>query len=447
MTHSQARLRTYFSTSVRRLLSTVALAATVLPGCAETPVEQPLVGYQLRTTELWSGGDLVLTSPSIPQIHETIRVVVNGDTFPSVYRRGDSIVFRPDVPGSGTYRISVVPALLPVEGSSDVVTIRGMAACYPGPQMSGYPLPWPERYRLSTFVADGAESAIIVDAATGESRPAVPPSAHNPGIGMGPGWTTEPLSVVLSGSIVDGVTGTCVWRLEPSPEPIECREGAYSRYTLAQLGTGNWVFAGHHHTDVIWGDTTRSTNWLEGPDGLILSPHGDHVIVSGASPDGQLLVSAEQNGRVARSPFLFSSDAPAAFTPDGDTVFMVGSAEYASPPLLVVFDPRAPSELIARIDLGTTDASDIAVDPAAPVLYVLGFDGVITVLDRGSLHVTGRLRPDSSGCEIPPYTHGNPRLRLARNTSTLYVVNAWAFRAPAANSWIYKYDLVTPRQE
>jgi len=210
MSRSHARLRTCFSTPVRQLLITVALAATVLSGCADTPVEQPLAGYELRTTEIWNGGDLVLTSPSIPQIHETIRVVVNGDTFPSVYRRADSIVFRPDVPGSGTYRISVVPALLPVEGSSDVVTIRGMAACYPGPQMSGYPLPWPERYRLSTFVADGAESAIIVDAATGESRPAVPPSTHDPGWGEGPGWTTEPLSVALSGSLVNGVSSTCV---------------------------------------------------------------------------------------------------------------------------------------------------------------------------------------------------------------------------------------------
>jgi hypothetical protein len=112
-----------------------------------------------------------------------------------------------------------------------------------------------------------------------------------------------------------------------------------------------------------------------------------------------------------------------------------------------VFDPRAPSELIARVDLGTTDASDIAVDPAAPYLYVLGFDGVITVVDRGSLLVAGRLRPDSAACEIPPLAQGHPRMRLARNTGALYVIDAWAYRAPAFGSWIYRYNLVTPRQQ
>jgi hypothetical protein len=443
MALNHARLRIHFS--VRRPLITAACWATVLSGCAETPVEQPLVGYQLRTTEIWNGGDLVLTSPSIPQIHETIRVVVNGDTFPSVYRRGDSIVFRADVPASGTYRISVVPVLLPAQDSPDEVTIRGMAACYPGPEMSGYPLPWPERDRLSTFVADGAESAIIVDAATGESRPAVPPAAHDPGLGMGPGWTTEPLSVALSGSIVNGVASTCVWRLEPSPEPIDCR-GGFSHYTLAQLGPGKWVFADHHWTDLFWGDTLRFWSRFEGPDGLVLSPRRDYVIVSGLSDEGQLLISAADDEPIVRIPLLRDSGAPAAFTPDGDTVFMIGRAHIGDTVrTLVEFEVTRPTTQIASTVLAEDWYSDIAVDPAAPFLYVLhAGTAAVTVLDRRTLEAVGTLRPATGGC---PLSIQFSRLRLARNSAALYAIGASSYRYPATSSWIVRYDLMTPMEE
>jgi len=306
--------------------------------------------------------------------------------------------------------------------------------------MTGYPLPWPERYRLSTFVADGAESAIIVDAATGQSRLAVPPADYSPGVGAGPGWAYEPGSVALGG---------CMWRLEPSPERGECPGGS-SSYTLAVLGPGKWVFATHHMTFTTFGPSgSLRSFYLEEPDGLTVSPRGDYAIVSGFNDAGQLLIPAAEQDSVRRIPSLRRSEPPATFTPDGDTVYMVGEVHRTGDTAmtLVVLDVARPAAPIAKTELPRASYTDIAVDPAAPYLYVgPDYYGTIIVLDRETLRSVGTLQPDSI-CRIPGHLG---RLRLARNSGALYVIRSLWFRGSGPNhppppSWIFRYDLPTPQ--
>jgi len=426
-------------------LSFAVALASLLAGCGEAPSGQGAPrGYYLVTEEIWSGAELVLLSPDFQGLRETVRIVVDGDTFPSVYRHADTVVFRPTTLRSGTYDLAVLPAMPPAENSRDQVTIRGFGACYEGPPMSGYPLAWPDRDLLSTFLADGTESAIIVDAAAGQSRPAVPPAAHRPGVGTGPGWAYEAFSVVLTGTEfeVPGAVldSTCLWRLEPNAQRGECRP-EYSRYRLALVGPGKWVFATHHYTSRTYGDWATREQELESPDGLTVSPRGDYVVVSGSHDDGQLLVPVADSMPIVRIPFLWKSEAPAAFTPDGDTVFMAGFQEHRDTVMtLVVFQVDRPTELAAALDLDVAFVGDLAVDPVAPYLYVLHSDGTITVLDRGTLRRVATLRTPGGGCGSG---WGLKRFRLARNWDALYVIESFGVSVP---SWIYHYDLLASQR-
>jgi hypothetical protein len=379
-------------------------------------------------------------------MRETVHVVIDGDTFPTVHRRADTAVFRPTTVRSGTYPITLVPSVRPAADSPDAVTVRGFAACYHGPPMTGYALPWPERYQLSTFVADGAESAIIVDAATGQSRPAVPPSAHHPGLGTGPGWAYEPLSFVLSGTLFEGFNdATCLWRLAPSPERGECW-GESPRFVSALLGPGMWVIGHSDWTYRTFGPDQHVLLAFATPEGITVSPRGDYAIVSGYSPEGQLLIPVAESEPVARIPSLIDALAPAAFTLDGDTVYMAGMQQGDRNESLVVFKVRSPTHLIATADLGRVGVNDLAVDPVAPYLYVLASRplATITVLDRATLFPVASLRPDS-GC---PDLGEFQRLRLARNLGALYVIGSnerdgsSGRRAPRSS--IVRYDLLPP---
>jgi len=89
--------------------------------------------------------------------------------------------------------------------------------------------------------------------------------------------------------------------------------------------------------------------------------------------------------------------------------------------------------------------ADTPVDPAAPFLYVVhASTAAVTVLDRRTLRTVGALHPAGDAC---PFPVGYSRLRLARNTNALYVIGANSFRYPAADSWVVRYDLVTPPEE
>ena len=352
-----------------RLAASVALAT--LPACAEVPVVEDQPGYHLVTEEIWSGGDLMLVSPSFQGMIATVRAVIDGDTFPTVYRHADTVVFRPTIARSGTYSITVVPTVLPEADSPDQVTIRGFHSCYAGPSITGFVLPWPRGSAEPTFVADGAESAVIVNARTGTARAAVPDSQYFPGRGHGPGFSYDPSAVVLMDTRVtpDVRNTTCEWRLTPTPEVRECI-GVTSTYSIALAGPNKWVDARHHLTWRYW-DPDSTAFQLEEPDGLALSPRGDFVIVSGAHADGQLVIPVSDEPAF-RIPVLVSAEAPAAFSPDGDTVYMAGWTEFGHGTAhLVALDLARPTEPLAQVVLGEWDPLDVAVDPLAPFLYII----------------------------------------------------------------------------
>ncbi len=424
------------------ILSTGAVAAGVM-ACGEVPFAQdPLPGYTLLTEEVWSGGEIVLVSPRFQQMHDSIRLVIADDTLPEAHRAGDTVKFRADSILSGTYPIAVVPFVPPTLESLAEVAVRGFQACYPGPLMSGFALPWPRGSVEPTFVADGAESAIIANARTGLGRSAVPEEQHRPGWGMGPGPAYDPSSVVLSGTRAtpDAPDSSCVWQLHPTPERGECI-GRNAGYNIALVGPGKWVIATHHFTERTW--TDDSLYFLEEPNAIALSPRGDFLVVSGASDDGQLVFPVADEPAL-HIPALYRAEAPAVFSPDGDTVYMAGWVKFSDfVSTLVVVDLARPSEPIRSREIGPVIPIDIAFDMAAPYLYVVTFDGDITVINRRTLEKVGQLDLPSGECQTP----GDglmTRLVLSRNHSALYAVRSTNQRGPASESLIYRFDLVAP---
>ena len=171
------------------------------------------------------------------------------------------------------------------------------------------------------------------------------------------------------------------------------------------------------------------------------------MIVSGAHADGQLVIPVSDEPAF-RIPVLVSAEAPAAFSPDGDTVYMAGWTEFGHGTAhLVALDLARPTEPLAQVVLGEWDPLDVAVDPLAPFLYIISaYDFFakafgITVIDRRTLEQVGQLDIPEGECGEGTWWI---RLLLSRNDGALYVVQAEQGREPAYPSMIYRFDLVAP---
>jgi hypothetical protein len=264
--------------------------------------------------------------------------------------------------------------------------------------------------------------------------------------GVGPSPTAGDL-VLLTGGCTTGTW--MVWH----PEPLTATDTTSVAVTdfVAVLRADRWIVLNNGVFSLVVCEsatvcTSEAIAGLVGTD-VVRSPRGDRAALLSRpgipGPTNGMPVVDVAGGAVGYRVPVLSGAQGAAFTPEGDTLFLAGDSAGA-PALAAVL--AADGARVATRTLGLSPCA-VAVDGARRWLYVAGQttsspvpQSVLQVLERTTLnavttlHVTG------------PAGYGRSLCRIVQNPieSRVYVVTTWAGEHnPGAHAQLYSFE--TPR--
>ena len=418
--------------------------ALLLAACREPAWAPPEpVPVSLLTPDVWSGSEAVLASAAFTRDRGLPVVLLNADTL-AVRRLDDTTVAAqlPDLPGTQSLHVRAPDVLdFPI-----AIELRGFERTGEGPLLSGrlQVLPgWPP-----TVVGNGVAGAVVWNLHSTLATP-LPDSLHDPTctVGVGPGY--DPWTVALATCEATSRSGRWrAWRVRPEVTLVEdslCSTG--DRFTAA-LAPGVSASAGR-----TGGTTTFLTVFVrEGSTctpvlevvallayDIVLSPRGDRAVVladqysSGSSfpdppppPLGVPVIEAATGQLAYRIESILVAPT-AAFSGDGDTLFLAGQAWgdlFGQSHLTVV---RFGDGVALRSRPLPLEATAIAPDASRPWLYVAGFTPArqarLLVLDRESLEVVVTLAAPDSVDGFAAFGWGS-RMILSPAEQRVYVVSA-----------------------
>jgi hypothetical protein len=383
-------------------LAPLGLLAVGLIGCRTDRITTQDLQVT-HVSDVWSGGTLVLYSPSFTGADSVPTVTVGADTL-SVRSLGpDSVAVQlPDTDGS---------LLLSVRTTSrgtarEQVQVHGLAAVRDGPVLDEFGLayPWPDNGN-PTALAVQFGRLVQLDLRTFTiSGPLAPDTGLGcPNLNVGyapvPSATAPGLVVVIGDCRFDGWLAVAV---APGVAPDTGPDGAGE--VAVHLSRGKWLIATSPAGFRVYTRTDSGT-FTQGPfdqweaDGAVVSPRGDRVAPTWAHtglPPGPPVYDP-RTAEVAFSVAAFPHwGGPAAFTPEGDTLFMAG-LDSANQAEVVALDATS-GTVLARAPLVLTDfyqrLGGLAVDQLRPFVYALGWSDApyLDVLDRTTLLRVATLR-------------------------------------------------------
>jgi hypothetical protein len=424
--------------------------------CIEPPVTAPPAEVVIHLVDpvAWEGGDLVLTSNAFPDPIPLPAVLL--DTLPLTVRRLDdsTIAARlPDTTGSFTVHVRVRNehrfGPVRIVGFSGVTSARGTA---------GWPLPVEPGHPVVITLAES--TLVLLDTRTGAETDL--PVPHSAACAISPGRSFRPGAVVAQGAVAYTCQRPLAWTLGASVTPVDSAPSLVSGANLwAELAPGTWLEAAHHYVYLHVAGARVLEERIESTERAVLSPDGSAVIPLAASTETRIPVLDVASATVRFRLPLQSSDG-AAFTPDGDTLFVAGIADYTTNVTThLVAASAATGAVVADSAFHTGGLSDLILDPDGPWLYVLAYDAVdgdhlywgpvVHVFDRRTLHELAVLRPPPTvGCGSLCFLL---TLSIDPQQRKLYVLRGATWRGPAprtSTDAIYTFDLPpgtqTPQQ-
>lgn len=418
---------------------TLGLGLALLPaGCADPPAAQPdPEPFVVENADVWSGSSLTVRSAGFVPA-DPVAVLLDTDTL-AFTRVNDSTlrVGLPDAPGTHQLRISsafVLPIPVPVH-------LNGYIDTATGPVFSGRVA---RGVHLTQLFGNGPFGLRRWDVRTGETVD-YPDSMHVSTCTRGVGIGSTPGELVLQ-------TGTCAakwrtWQVEPSVTRGDSTPLDTDRF-LDVLGGGLYVTPGSHWFN-LWSCDT-ACQWLGSPRGesgfdIVHSPVGDRAVLLAysVSDSGAPMIDVGAK-RITYIP-PFRASVGAAFSEQGDTLFLVGQDHAASiGGSGLVAAVRATDGTPFVLDTTNYSLCGVALDPARPLLYVAGvyrnppdYWSVLGVLDRATLQPIVTLRTGevalfgSNPCTILP----NPLERR------IYVVSSFdAPFDPRIQAWVVRFE-------
>ena len=392
--------------AVRTMTGLVALALVCASACKTDRITttDPSV---TAVAEVWSGGGLMLSSPSFTGADSTPIVMAGAETL-AVRRAGpDSVSLQmPDTDGLVTLAVGLR------DGGRTLLQVRvhGVTASGVGPALTeryGYEpqlYPWPGS-ATSTALALDHGRLVLVDLADNTISVALAPDT---GLGCDRNFLPVP-SVTTPGLITVAQlrfpAGPCELLAVPmAPSAALPDTGpSYGGYPAIHLARGKWLVGGHKGAGLVIytgspaGGFTATPPILTDPGfGFRISPRGDRVVPTEYywAPGGVPVFDVGSSG-VAFSLGLQTTWG-AAFTSGGDTLFVTGQ-DSAQGNVLLSLD-AASGVLFGRVLLQGTGYSAVA-DPARPWVYVASLDATgpyVDVFDRSSLTRVTTLRASAS---------------------------------------------------
>lgn len=416
----------------------------VLAACARIPDRVPTgtEPYDFAVSvDVWSGSELSITSAGLRGAANLPTVLLDGSALPT--RRIDDTTLSatlPDSPGPHSVRLASTgfdPRAVPVY-------LRGFVSYIEGPELSGRIEPGRDpRYVFGSGPLSlrrwNVASNKVID--LGDTVHAV---SCTRGVGPGPNVG----EIVVTPGCASGRWS--VWHTEPL-YPLADTAAVRTARVVAVLATGRSVVLGVDTVFVSACDggtcTIESVPGTEGRD-VVRSPRGDRAafltrIVGASGAPGAPVVDVTL-GKIGYRVTALREARGAAFSNGGDTLYLAGAEGPSGPFTLVAVRAGDGTSLTsARLEF---EPCAVAVDPAAPWLYVAGITGTgqsrLAVFDLASLDVITTLRvtsPVAFGsstrlCRIMP----NPVGHL------IYIVDTWAgAHDPAVRAQLFSFE--TPR--
>ena len=394
------------------------------------------------TTEVWSGTAITISSAAFAGAAMLPAVLL--DQLPLEPRRVDDTTLMALVPDApGPHSLHVVAR--EVDSAAVTVYLRGFVQHLEGPFLSGRT----ESGRDPRYVfGNGPTTLRRWNIATNKAIDFAD-SVHAVACtrGVGPGPNVGDL-VLLTGGCTAGKW--MVWRAEPLTPLSDTTSVAVTDF-VAVLRTGRWVVLDGGVFSVVACDpgtacTSQAIAGLFGSD-VVRSPRGDRAVLlarpAGPGTQGGVPVVDVAQGTVGYRAPVLSAVRGAAFTPEGDTLFLVG--DTAGAPALAALLAGDGTRLTTRA-LGVAPCA-VAVDGAQRWLYVAGVttatadsQSVLQVLDRATLNVVTTLHITAGD------GYGSNLCRIVQNQieRRVHVVNTWAGEHnPAVHAQLYSFE--TPR--
>ena len=419
--------------------------ALLLVACAELPPIPTVIERQPfhASTDVWSGSAITITSAAFAGGAPLPAVLL--DQLSLDARRIDDttlIASIPEAPGPHDLRVVAKN----VDTASTVVYLRGFVQHVEGPFLSGRV----ESGRDPRHVfGNGPTTLRRWNIATNKTID-YPDSLHAVTCtrGVGPSPTVGDL-VLLTGGCTAGTW--MVWR----PEPLTATDTTSVAVTdfVAVLRADRWIVLDGGVFSLVACESvtvciSEAIAGLVGTD-VVRSPRGDRAALlarpasPGGGPTNGMPVVDVAEGAIGYHVPALSGVQGAAFTPEGDTLFLAGDSAGV-PALAAVL--AADGARLATRTLGLSPCA-VAVDGAHRWLYVAGQvtsspgpQSVLQVLDRTTLNAVTTLHVTGAA------GYGRSLCRIVQNPieSRVYVVTTWAGEHnPGAHAQLYSFE--TPR--
>lgn len=435
--------------------------AGVLAACTEVAPAPAVHDLRLASPDVWSGSELVIVTPPIGAGTPVFELFL--DSLPLDARRVDDttlVAQLPDLPGE--HRVSALAAGTTAFVQPDIVRLHGFRSRIDRPPLKGNLHIWPAPGRPSVLGV-GRTGPALLDLATGALQQ-WSDTIHGPGCtlgGIGPSW--EPDHFVFQGHRPGVPSWDClnyrVWQLLPTPVPAADTlptPRLVQAWATAEVAPDRWLATTDDH---LYGHDCRAgaclSNadlfWTGGGDAVFISPRGDRVLVNG----NPRVLDPETLTILYRLDGLWWAG-DAAFSPDGDTLLVVG---YGPGDGTLVDRIRAfrPDDgaVLADIPLtgpdGTTiSPTGLAYDPVGPWIYVAGDVALDTlrlpallVVDRSALRPVALIRATRDQATFRFFPYDRLKVVPAPLHGVVYVVwETLIYDPPSAPTGVYKFGRV-----
>ena len=424
--------------NIRRTFGTTFAASLALAaGSCKSAVDASPRVVSVETPLVWSGSRVVLTTPGLSGADTLPLVLIGNDTVTVRFAAPDSLVVTaPARPG-------VFNVLIGFAGRAPVAvgTVQlagGYAGVWNVGPFGGRPQAWPGIPQSSFAIAMDSGVA-LVDPRVRTVRQVLSDSMSYPEAmtGLGPASGGRIATLSSRGRLLS------VW---PDPVSVDPDTGpTYGGRFAAQLAPGRWLVAYHHGVISVlrnvagaW-DTSTTAYHVEEPSDIAVSPRGDRAVVPGIDALGVgMPVFSAASASPAYLLTSFHEVWGAAFSADGDTLFVVGPRAAGAAPVLAALAASDGRVLKSAPAWGGT--VHLMLDPGNRWIYLVGAvsyaEPGVQVVDRATF--------------VPITTmHGQPGMEaiadvypiLSPPEHKLYLVDSCSF-CSAATVPIYAFDLM-----
>lgn len=435
MTRANARQDDHTMCTVRTVVLALAAAA-----CGPSPaVEEPPLHAPVLEARIWAGTTVTVRSPRIAK-PGALPVVAESGVLDVAHAGGDSVVVVIPKTAVGPMTLTLSDARRTVVAKLDVAGFLGRTAT---PDIGHYPFVWPEGGRASII---GGSGGAVLRYEPGLGRLSTLLTGYTVSSTAGartPGRTFDPALLLLQPI---GRPDVEKWRLLPTPQVLDTlpfwvnRQIALLNDTLLLYATSHQVRLHHARNAGPWSYLATYEDTHE----IVISPRRDlatlRVNGSGTGPPVFDLVRGDTAYHVRQ---LFRSYG-ARFSPNGDTLWMVGVTRGRATPLdpypgLLLMMEAKTGRVLRSLELNDVQPFGFARDSHQPRLYIYALPNPGTrrteellVLDSRTLEEVGRVAvPAELGC-------GNNCLSpvIAAGIDGVFFVNSrWTYAFGSRSEW------------